>query len=406
MTKDPEMSEQEEKKTPEEDVQTSEAQDTADEDVLTDEEISEDEPAVEGAEDVAEDSDAEEVDEEAEESVFEEEPAPEPASDPAPAEKKSGFPLILGGVVAAAIGFGTSLVVPDGWPITADNSETQAQITAQQAEIASLTERLNNLNNPDPDAAIAPVEAWVTEVTDQLRSDLDDVSATLASLDERIEALEKRPVTGDAASEEAVAAYERDVVALREQLEGQRAEIDAMLANAQAQSAAAQLSIEEAKHIAAISAIEAAQNNGSDYSAALADLMAAAPAGLYENASGIPTQAALEEGFVIPARDAIAASLAANVEDGSVSRVGGFLRDRLGLRSLTPQEGEDANAVLSRAEFALQEGRIADAIAEIATLPQDGQDLMAAWVSEATQRMTALAGLSELKASAPGAATE
>ncbi len=402
MTKDPEMSEQEDKKTSEEDVQTSDAQDTVDEDVLTDEEISEDEPA----EEIDEDSDAKDEGEESEEPIAEEEPAPEPAADPAPAEKKSGFPLILGGVAAAAIGFGTSLVVPDGWPIGADNGETQAQITAQQAEIASLTERLDNLNNPDPDAAIAPVEAWVTEVTDQLRSDLDGISATLAGLDERIEALEKRPVTGDAASEEAVAAYERDVVALREQLERQRAEIDAMLANAQAQSAAAQLSVEEAKHIAALSAIEAALNNGSDYSAALADLMGAAPAGLYENASGIPTQAALEEGFVAPARDAIAASLAANVEDGSVSRVGGFLRDRLGLRSLTPQEGEDANAVLSRAEFALQEGRIADAIAEIATLPQDGQDLMAAWVAEATQRMTALAGLSELKASAPGAATE
>lgn len=406
MTKDPEMSEQEEKKTSEEDVKASDAPEAAEDDVLTDDEISEDEPAedsVEETDEANEDSDADELNQEPE---AEEEPASEPAPTPTPAEKKSGFPLILGGVVAAAVGFGTSLVVPDGWPIGADNSETQAQISAQQSEIASLTERLDSLNNPDPDAAIAPVEAWVTEVTDQLRSDLSGVTATLASLDERIETLEKRPVSGDAASEDAVAAYERDVVALREQLESQRAEIDAMLANAQAQSAAAQLSVEEAKHIAALSAIEAALNNGSDYSSALADLMGTAPAALFESAAGVPTQETLEDGFIAPARDAIAASLAANVEDGSVSRVGGFLRDRLGLRSLTPQDGADANAILSRAEFALQEGRITDAVAQIAALPQDGQDLMAAWVAEATQRMTAFAALSELKASAPGAATE
>ncbi|WP_157946876.1 hypothetical protein [Thalassobius sp. I31.1] len=400
------MSEQEEKKTSEEDVKASDTPEATEDDVLTDDEISEDEPAedsVEETDETNEDSDADELNQEPE---AEEEPASEPAPTPTPAEKKSGFPLILGGVVAAAVGFGTSLVVPDGWPIGADNSETRAQISAQQSEIASLTERLDSLNNPDPDAAIAPVEAWVTEVTDQLRSDLDGITATLASLDERIETLEKRPVSGDVASEDAVAAYECDVVALREQLESQRAEIDAMLANAQAQSAAAQLSVEEAKHIAALSAIEAALNNGSDYSSALADLMGTAPAALFENAAGVPTQEALEDGFIAPARDAIAASLAANVEDGSVSRVGGFLRDRLGLRSLTPQDGEDANAILSRAEFALQERRIADAITEIAALPQDGQDLMAAWVAEATQRMAALAALSELKASAPGAATE
>jgi hypothetical protein len=54
---------------------------------------------------------------------------------------------------------------------------------------------------------------------------------------------------------------------------------------------------------------------------------------------------------------------------------------------LTPQEGTTPEAILSRADFAVTEGRLADALAEIATLPPDIQAVFADWTAKANARL-------------------
>ena len=75
-----------------------------------------------------------------------------------------------------------------------------------------------------------------------------------------------------------------------------------------------------------------------------------------------------------------------------------FLRTQVGARSLEAREGDDPDAVLSRAEAALARGDIAAALDEIATLPAVGQDAMADWVALAETRRTALAAAADLAA--------
>ncbi|NBR91063.1 MAG: hypothetical protein EBS68_14355, partial [Rhodobacteraceae bacterium] len=71
-------------------------------------------------------------------------------------------------------------------------------------------------------------------------------------------------------------------------------------------------------------------------------------------------------------------------------------------RSLAPKEGSDADAVLSRVEAALRDGRMNDALAEVETLPEVARVEMTGWLQLATERATALSALDALGAGVNG----
>ena len=111
--------------------------------------------------------------------------------------------------------------------------------------------------------------------------------------------------------------------------------------------------------------------------------------------TGVPTRAALAESFPEAARAALAA---ARAEAGEGASVSAFLRSQLGMRSLTPRAGDDPDAVLSRAEAALAEGRLSDALAEIEALPETARAAMADWAAQARSRADALVAAEALSA--------
>ena len=76
--------------------------------------------------------------------------------------------------------------------------------------------------------------------------------------------------------------------------------------------------------------------------------------------------------------------------------MGGFLRRQLGARSVIPREGSDPDAVLSRAEAAVRDGRVADALREIDALPQGAKDAMQSWSADAKVRADAEAAVQDL----------
>ena len=65
---------------------------------------------------------------------------------------------------------------------------------------------------------------------------------------------------------------------------------------------------------------------------------------------------------------------------------------------MEPREGDDPDAILSRAEAAVRSDDISTALAEIAALPQAGQDVLADWSAKAQTRADALAAFAELSA--------
>lgn len=323
-------------------------------------------------------------------------------------EKKGGFvPMVLGGLVAAGIGFGGAQVLgPDYWIFGAQDAgpdpfqaEMTQQLSAQSEQLNTLSGRVDGAEAAIGQIDTASLAAAIEDQTGALggvQSGLTELQGTLAGLDDRLTTLEKRPVT-EAVSPEAIAAYERELEALRNDITAQRTEIESLAAEAVAAEQSANTQAALAQGRAALAEVMSAVDNGAPMAGALATLSAAtgleAPPELAAVASdGVPPLGALIEDFPAAARDALAAARRdADADAGEAEGgLGGFLSRQLGARSLTPQEGSSPDAVLSRAEAAVRNGDLKTALTEIQALPESGQAALSDWVSQASARVGAL----------------
>ena len=324
------------------------------------------------------------------------EPVAFPSAPKSSAPKRASPVLpVLGGVVAAVIGFGLAQVVPNGWPIT-DTTALQTIVAAQAEQIAALEARLGQ---PTPDADLT---ARVTAL--EAAPALTDPALTT-----RIDALEARIAATPAPT------GNPDLTQLRAEIDALKsgslpatatAAIDAKLAEATASIAAikadAEAIADAASRRAALRQILAALDSGAPYGAAMADMAGQdLPAILTDNAqSGLPTLQTLRTSFPDAARVALDAALQANMGESWAERVGAFLRGQTGARSLTPREGTDPDAVLSRAEAALAAGDLPTALTELDALPPQAQAALTGWRAKADLRLQAATAVQGLLAAA------
>lgn len=317
-------------------------------------------------------------------------PAPEP-------QKRSGVPTIVGGAVAAVIGFGVAQFVPNGWPVTVDSSVTEALASAD----ADLADRLSAVEARSTDELQAALEGQIAGVEGAVDAATADVAAQLAALSDRITELESRPVV-DLSSLDNSAAFEAELEKLRADIQAVGAEANAQIeaarneANLLEQNAAKAAAA--AAQRAALSRVLAALDSGVPYAATLAEFGeltdVEVPEALTAGAAeGVPTLAKLQDDFPPLARDALAAMRKADSGDATL---GNFFRNQFGARSLEPQEGNSPDAILSRIEAAATEGRLADAVAETQTLPEVGQTILAPWVQGVEIRQAAFAAADAL----------
>lgn len=297
--------------------------------------------------------------------------------------RQGGFwSMLLGGAVAAGVGVAAApYVLPPAW-FAPQESGVEAALADQEARLTALRTDLDGLQSP-PD---------LSGEIDGLSQTLTALTGQIADLEARIAALESRPVA------EGGGVPVAEIEQLRASLAAQAAEVEALRAAADAQEAAARDSAVATLRRAALTQVRTALDTGSEFAPALSELRdtgAEVPEVLAEQAeTGVPTEAALIETFPEAARAALAA---ARAESGdAVAGVGGFLKSQLGIRSLSPQEGDDPDAVLSRAEAALADGRLSDALTEIETLPEAARAPLADWVALATRRQEALAAAAAL----------
>jgi len=328
------------------------------------------------------------------------EPGP-PAAKPVAKRRGGAFvALVLGGAMAAVIGFGAArYVVPEGWPfpgVAPEEDPLVAVIEAQDARIDILADRLAGL---EVDTTLADAMAEIRAETERLNAGVTAEIAALAArfdaLEERIDAVERLAPEGSEAARAAAAAYERELEALREMFEGELAALEAQQADVGELEAAAAEAAQAAAGRAALSRVVAALDTGQPFAEALTDLQGATgvepPEALTEAAgTGVPTLAALQEAFPPAARAALDAAIKAAVDDGSMSRMSAFLRNQLGTRSLEPREGDDPDAILSRSEAALKRGDIAGALSELAAMPEASEPALADWKEMAGARKAAL----------------
>ena len=369
--------------------------------------------------------------------------------------RRAGFmPTFLGGVVAAGLGAAVAWWaiphLPPAWqPGGGDPAPTEAQIAAareaaidaarqeiqtqadafagraseagadaarqaladagtQQAgdakALKALEDKLAGLEKTVGELASRPVAAPVVsgEGGQELQEVLGDLTARLAAQQSRIDELAARP-----AVEPAAAAQVQELAAQAETLQARIAaaadEAEQRIAAAEAQAAELQESAEAANRRAraatAAAALQAALETGGAREQALADLRAAGVEPPAVLAGDLPTLGELRSSFPAAAREALAAALKeARESDGALGAIGNFLRVQTGARSVEPREGSDPDAILSRADAAVNAGDIQGALAEIAGLPQPGQAAMADWTARAQAWVDANAALAALAA--------
>lgn len=319
--------------------------------------------------------------------------------------QKVGFlPLVLGGAVAAALGFGAAMVA-----FPRDDDALAAAVAAQSGRIQTIEGQIAGLPAA-PD--LAPLEQGVAGAEAGLQTLRDDLQQEIAALDSRLTALERMPSEGGTLAEAAIASYEAELDALREDFAAQQSRMQALVDDAAARLDAARTeaatveqdavaAAQAATARAALSRVQAALDSGSPFTGALADLSLASgiavPAPLTAAASeGVPTMAALQNAFAPAARDALATARAAGLTDEDGGRIGAFLRSQFDVRSVTPQAGSGPDAILSRAEAALRDNRLTDALAEIETLPDVARAAMTDWIAAAQVRAEATAAAERL----------
>ncbi|MFN3280442.1 MAG: COG4223 family protein [Tabrizicola sp.] len=325
-----------------------------------------------------------------------------PPTQPAQAPRSPGIlGPILGGALAAVGGFALShfnllgLTAPDvSQELSAIESKVDALAAGQArsadaltAEVAALATRISALESAPGPAA-------------------PDLSR-LDGLEQRLAAIEALPADGagsTAALTAKLAEIERKLAALpaggasaevQQQLDAALARLDAAEAEAKARAAEAETAAATARRAAALDALAAAVGEGRPFAAelqALADPDLSAALGTVAE-TGVPTLAALQEGFPDPAREALRIARATSAEDGWTDRILDFLAAQTEARPLTPQPGTTPDAILSRAGFALSEGRVADALTELAALDPAVKAPLEAWIGAATAHVDAAAAL-------------
>lgn len=379
-----------------------------------------------------------------------ERPAPPPP--PAPSGIGAGgvAALIFGGVVAALLGvLASRYIFPDGWPgQTAGTEAALAEIrgtaeslraTVEQqatdmaglrADVESLRSEIGSMTFEESDPGVAALRDELGGQLDAVQGSLSDtadrIAALTGSLDQlsgRVEQLELRPMpegldtssleseianfraelsaaVDEARQQVAEAQQQAASIAAQAADEAARREAEATAAAAarEAEAAAeaerlraeAEAAAQAATARAAVARVVAAVENGEPFAEDLAGLPGDVPDALSANAdTGVPTLGALQESFPAAARAALDASIRANVGDSAMDRFTAFLRVQSGARSLEPREGDDPDAILSRAEAALRTGDIGGALAEIEALPEAGRAEMSGWTADARARLGA-----------------
>ena len=347
---------------------------------------------------------------ETEQGATHEESAPVPVIQERIVEKRGGFgAAVLGGIVAALIGFvaGKGDVLDGVLPPSLRGSSVDIEPlqTAQadlKSQLADLRSSVSAIKVPD----LEPIDARLSTLEtaqddeDQPGSDLNaEVAQTLQSLSDRVAALEARPIT-EGASADAVEAFETELQRVRDSLSEQQAEVKRMVTEAQEMERASAEAARIAAAQSVVSRLRSALDAGAPYGDLVAELnrlQVEVPEDIQVAAdTGVATLTGLRDGFAPAARAALAAAREETKGSGGIMA---YVNRHLGARSVAPREGDDPDAILSRAGAAVEGADISAALDELAALPDSAKAQLEAWQTSARIRLDAEAATDALSQS-------
>ncbi|RJE80562.1 COG4223 family protein [Paracoccus sp. JM45] len=340
-------------------------------------------------------------------------PAEKTAVKSAPVKKTGFWPVVFGGVVAAGLGAAAAIYalphVPPQWqPFPQGGPAAAPQdvaALAQQAARRAVAEEMGAMPAPaglpaDLEDRIAALESRPAapppaEGGPQGSEQLDSQLAALTQrLDEQQARLDEMAESGSFDPEAAGA--------LQQQIEAAAAEAESRLeaarTEAQELQSAAEASTRRAEAVAAIASLQSALDRGVTPDDARATLEGAGLDTPEALTVEVPSLTSLQSEFSDAARASLRAALSESSASGEGNMLTNFLRAQTGARSIAAREGDDADAVLSRANAEVEAGRIAPALAEIESLPEAARTTpaMADWLTRATAYTQAQSALTDL----------
>jgi hypothetical protein len=326
---------------------------------------------------------------------------PPPPATALPSRRGGVFAPLLGGALAGVAGFALShfnvlgLAAPDG-----------------SAEVARLGSRIEDLATQQSGALekiardISAADARLAALEAKPSPEAPDLSR-LDGLEDRLAAIEAMPADGtgsNAALTAKIAELEQRLTALpssepsadlQKQLDDALARLDAAEAAATDRATEAEAAAAAASRAQALDALSAVVVEGRPFASelqALADPTLDATLSPLATA-GVPTLANLQASFPDAARETLRLARETTGDDGWTDRLVDFLASQTGARPVTPIEGSTPDAILSRAEFAMSEGRVADALAELDPLDPAVKAPLDAWITQAKTHVAAAAAL-------------
>ncbi|MEZ7812504.1 MAG: hypothetical protein QMC17_04145 [Paracoccaceae bacterium] len=293
----------------------------------------------------------------------------------------------LSALLSGSAGFGVAYYLLNT-KTAPEVSESQINLVAHDLQL--LTQKFSAL--PDLKPQILVLEERLDDITSQPKGPDTETRKTLEGLAQGLAELKITVAQGQSLTDQAQAALD---VATKQALEKIAA---ALPSNDQIMSKSQELSrLSQAR--LALANLQRAFDAGQSFSAPLAQIGAAgfdtAALGSFA-ASGVRSLAELEDSFVPAAREALKITLQPAPDQSLSEKLMGFLRAQSGARALSPQQGLDPDAILSRAQEAVRQDRLAGALDEIALLSLKGQSAMMSWVDKARAHLTAQAALSDL----------
>jgi len=338
-------------------------------------------------------------------------PAPEakPAAKPEPAKPakapppppRGGMSVLLGGVVAAAIGATATLVVlpklpPDlrdaVMPNGGAGSAVEKAVADQAAKLDAIEKAMSQSQVAGPEVAAlqtalgelkAKVDALAAAPAPTVVDNSAEVEALKTALAALTEKFEKAPA-----------------FASQQQLEAATAEAKAKIAAAEADTAKMRAESEAAAKRtiaqATVARVAAAFDGGTPIDTQLAEAEAAGIAIPEALRGDLPSIAAVKAAFPEAARKALATARKDTAGESLQGKLGSFLLAQTGARSLSAKEGTGPDAVLSRAQSAVDEGRFDAALTEIAALPAAAQADLQDWKAMVEKRSAAQAAIAEM----------
>tara|TARA_B110000037_G_scaffold222712_1_gene299063 strand:+ start:2125 stop:3408 length:1284 start_codon:yes stop_codon:yes gene_type:complete len=317
------------------------------------------------------------------------------------------FGFMFAGLLVALASFGGAQYSSGNWPFERIATDFEARLATQSDEISALNTLIASYDDTtalqDLQAQIDGMRTIVTDLA-ALQVEIEQLFGIQNETIDRVAALEEKLTSQSGSTPAANAEITRYAAALKlvqTQISEQNNAIAEQRAGIAELSAAVELTQQETKSAThqsltdgTISQVIGALESGAPFAFAIAGLQdfetLLTPALVAAAPYGVPTADALARAFPEQSRTAlIAARTTSTSQTSSSNRVGDFLRSQLGMRSITPRAGNDPDAVLSRAEAAIQAGQVSNALSALTALPDSARTSMAGWIEQAELRQAA-----------------